>query len=78
MPEDAVSEEIWYACRFGMDHVTDVDTPDDNFTQLLREFFSTKLVLWIEAVASNGSFLSLARVRKWIKVGRAETTSECG
>ena len=72
LAEDAVSEELWYACRFGMDHVVDVDTPDDNFTQSFREFLATKLVLWMEAVASKGSFLSLAGVRKWIKVGRSK------
>ena len=44
----AVSEELLYACRFGMDHVADVDTPNDIFTELLREFLSTKLVLWVE------------------------------
>ena len=77
MAEGAVSEELWYACRFGLDHVADVDTPDDEFTQLLREFLSTKLVLWMEVVASKGSFLSLAGARKWIKVGRVKIPSEC-
>ena len=76
MAEDAVSEELWYACRFGMDHVFDVDTPYDNFTQLLRDFLSSKLVLWMEVVASKGSFLSLTEVRRWIKVGRARIMSE--
>ena len=71
MPKDAVSEELWYACRFGKDHVADVDTPDDTLPQLIRGFLSepTKLVHWMEVVASKGSFLSLAGVRKWIEVG---------
>ena len=78
MAEDAVSEELWYACRFGMDHVTDVDAPDEEFIQLLREFVSTKFVLWMEVVASKGSFISLTGVRTWIKVGRAKIMSGCG
>ena len=44
-------QELLYACRFGMDHVTDVDTPNDKLTELIREFLSTKLVLWVEVVA---------------------------
>lgn len=76
MREDAVSEELWYACRFGMDHVVDVDAPDAKIAELLREFLSTKVVLWMEVVASKGCFLSLTGVRKWIKVGRTNVMSE--
>ena len=52
-----------------MDHVSNVDTLDDNFTQILQEFLSPKLVIWMEVVASKGTFLSSERVKKWIKVG---------
>ena len=33
----AVSEELLYACRFGLDYVTNVDTstPNDKFAELL-------------------------------------------
>ena len=47
-----------------MDHVTDVDTRDDKFIQILQEFLSTKLVNWMEVFASKGPFLSSERVRK--------------
>lgn len=74
MTEDAVSEELRYASRFGMAHVIDIITPDDGFTQLLREFLSTKLVLWMEVVSSEGKFLSLTGLRKWIQVGRTNSS----
>ena len=72
MGDKDVSEVLWYSCRFGMSHIVDVATPDDKLAQLLREFLSTKLVLWMEVVSSKGTFISLKEVRKWVQVGTSK------
>lgn len=75
MGDKDVSEVLWYSCRFGMSHIVDVATPDDKLAQLLREFLSTKLVLWMEVVSSKGTFISLTEVRKWVQVGTSKVMS---
>ena len=71
MGDDAISEELWYACKFGISHIVNIDTPDEESARLLREFLSTKLVLWMEVVSSKGSFISLIELRKWAQVRSA-------
>jgi hypothetical protein len=64
-----VSEEVWYACRFWLDHISDVDGPvSAEFMAALRGLLSTQLVLWIEIVAAKGEFQDVRRVREWIHV----------
>jgi hypothetical protein len=67
--EGQISEEIWYACRFWADHIIDVESPVS--TQLitsLRDFLSTKIVLWMEIVTAKGKFRNLRRLREWLQV----------
>jgi hypothetical protein len=64
-----ISEEVWYACRFWLDHITDVESPVPvEFRIALRDLLSTKIVLWIEIVTAKGKFRNLRRVREWLQV----------
>ena len=66
--EGHMSEELWYACRFWIDHVVDVEVPVSGLVDAIHTFLSTKAVLWIELVASKGQFQKLVKVREWLQV----------
>lgn len=67
MMEDDVPEDVLYSCRFWTTHIIGVDNPGDEFTRLLRQFLSSKLVLWMEVTSCTGTFQPLSGVREWIK-----------
>jgi hypothetical protein len=65
---DHITEELWYACRFWIDHLVEVNTPMKSLKDLLQVFFSENVVCWIEIMASRGQNCALHRVHKWIHV----------
>jgi hypothetical protein len=65
---DHITEGLWYACRFWMDHLVEVDTPMESLKDLLQVFFSENVVCWMEIMASKGQNCALHRVHKWIIV----------
>jgi hypothetical protein len=67
--EGQMSEEVWYACRFWLDHIVDVEGPvPAEFIAALRDLLCTKLQLWIEILTAKGKFRNLRRVREWLQV----------
>jgi hypothetical protein len=65
--DGTISEELWYACRFWMDHITDVEAPVPNgLIESLQSFVSTQLIFWIEVVTLKDKFTKLVKVRKWV------------
>ena len=72
IPESAgshASEELWYACRFWIDHIVEVKAPVSDLVDAMHTFFSTKAVLlWMELVTSKGQFQKLAKARQWLQV----------
>jgi hypothetical protein len=75
--ESLISEEAWYACRFWIAHILDVDNPGMDLIDALKTFLSNHLVPWIEICASRGYFQTLVRVREWIQV-RLFKGNDCG
>jgi hypothetical protein len=63
-----IPEELWYACRFWMDHVADVECPVSNLITLLTDFLSNNVVSWIEVITSKGRYQSFSKLRAWIQV----------
>jgi hypothetical protein len=72
--EDEITEELWYACRFWIDHLLEVKTPLMSLVASLQTFLSDKAVLWMELLASKGRFRGLAEVQEWSEVSRAPET----
>jgi hypothetical protein len=68
VPSD-VSETVWYACRFWMEHIIDIeDDTSDTFLDSLWEFLTERLTLWIELLSTRHPFQNLSRVRVWLQV----------
>jgi hypothetical protein len=68
VPSD-VSETVWYACRFWMEHIIEIQgDASDNFLDSLRKFLTERLMLWIELLSTQYSFQNLSRVRAWLQV----------
>jgi hypothetical protein len=65
-----VSEELWYACQFWTAHIVEVEAPVSDLVSALRDFFSTKVVLWMEVLTSKGHLQKLLKVREWLQVRR--------
>jgi hypothetical protein len=59
---------LWYACRFWVDHVTELDSAAPEVVDALQIFLTTKVRLWIEAMGSCGTVWKLSEVRIWIQV----------
>jgi hypothetical protein len=56
IPGDAVSEELWYACRFWMNHIVEIQAPTVELIEALWSFLSKGLVLWFEVLTSRSRF----------------------
>jgi hypothetical protein len=68
LPNGVVSEELWYACRFWIDHVVQIDDPEETLLDALDNFLFQYIVPWLEVVSSKGRVQDLSRVRAWLQV----------
>jgi hypothetical protein len=65
-----VSEAVWYACRFWMEHIIEIEgDASDTLLDSLRQFLAERLTLWIELLSTRYPFQSLSGVRAWLQVG---------
>ncbi|KAJ7580620.1 hypothetical protein C8J56DRAFT_895994 [Mycena floridula] len=70
IPQDSeLSAEVWYACRFWLDHVLDIGTtyPSMLFMTALRKLLTTHMRTWIEVMISRRRFRRLSGLREWIR-----------
>jgi len=67
---DRLSGAAWYACRFWIDHVLDVDSPSKEFTDLFATFISLHLIRWMELIVALGRYREWLPVWNWIKVDK--------
>jgi tetratricopeptide (TPR) repeat protein len=64
-----ITEQLWYACKFWIDHIIEVQSPASNqLTTVLRDVMSRRLVLWMEVITSKDKFPGLYRVNNWLQV----------
>lgn len=63
-----ISEVLWYACRFWIDHLIDVTNPEREMKDQLHKLLSRKLVPWLEIVTGKGEFPKLDSLREWLQV----------
>jgi hypothetical protein len=64
-----VSEAVWYACQFWMEHMIEiVGDVSDTLLDSLRKFLTERLILWIELLSTQYPFQSLSGVRAWLQV----------
>jgi hypothetical protein len=69
VPSD-VSEIVWYACRFWMEHIIEIeDGASDTVLDSLRKFLMERLTLWIELLSTQYPYQSLCGVQAWLQVG---------
>jgi hypothetical protein len=66
--EGEISEELWYACRFWIDHLLEVKAPLMGLVASLQTFLLENAVLWMEVLASKGQIRGLAQVQQWSEV----------
>ena len=74
-----ISEELWYACRFWTDHITDSgpNVSDELIDELLK-LLSVHMVPWMGIVTAKGQFQRFYQVRDWIKVrGQSGILTHC-
>ncbi|KAG8685398.1 POC1 centriolar protein A, partial [Ceratobasidium sp. 394] len=64
--DNAISEALWYACRFWQDHVLDVESLKEIW-EALREFMQEKLIVWMVVVAARGRCRGLSEVWKFLE-----------
>ncbi|KAB5589406.1 hypothetical protein CTheo_7146 [Ceratobasidium theobromae] len=63
-----ISEWVWYACRFWMGHLVDVDpTSSGPVLEEIQEFLKTKFTSWVEIRAVRGKYESISSLIKWVR-----------
>ena len=68
IPDEDVSEGLWYACQFVINHCISVSDPLA-ISAALQELIEKHFVPWIEICASKGSFTGVdPRFLTWLKV----------
>lgn len=67
---DAISEHLWYACRFWMEHLVMNGDQGPEVVEELEMFLTEKLQKWIEIVACMGQIQKLEPLIDWITVSR--------
>lgn len=69
LDESHVTEALWYACRFWVEHIIEVEGPvSEAILNPLRKFLTEKLTLWVEVLNSRYPFQKLSTVREWLQV----------
>ena len=68
LPIVAVGEVVSYACKFWIDHIAQVDTPDIELIGSLFALESKKIVMGAEVVASESKFPGLDLLNVWLQV----------
>jgi hypothetical protein len=68
MADDEITEELWYSCRFWIDHLIEVKTPDAGLCDSVQRMMKEHAITWMEILASKGMFRKLVEVRDWYKV----------
>lgn len=66
--DDITTKALTYSCQFWIPHLLEADPTDSAVSEALAAFLSTKLVLWMEATASRGTFQGIAEVSSWVQV----------
>jgi hypothetical protein len=66
--EGDLKEELWYSCKFWIDHLVKVKTPTQGLVAALQTFLLNKAVLWMEILGSRGLVRGVAEVQQWSKV----------
>ncbi len=66
-----VSEELWYACRFWIDHIGVFNYAQEDIIVSIHQFLLEKAVLWLEVSTAKGSLPNILPLLDWIKVSRS-------
>ncbi|KAJ7283403.1 hypothetical protein C8J57DRAFT_734394 [Mycena rebaudengoi] len=64
---DYFTEEEWYAAKFWLTHIIQVDNPTVDVIQALREFLSKHLLAWSELITSKWRYQSLLPLLRWLE-----------
>ncbi len=73
---DAISEHLWYACRFWMSHLQEITNPTPDLIESLQTFLSQRFILWLEATVSRGQFQKMDVFIRWINVSTFVTCTK--
>ncbi|TFK17481.1 hypothetical protein FA15DRAFT_710752, partial [Coprinopsis marcescibilis] len=67
VPKEIISEHLWYATRFVVDHTVEAayDQVGSTHMALIREVIFAKARMLLEATASLGTVIDMAPLRKW-------------
>lgn len=68
MSSEIISDALWYACLFWIDHLMDINNPTPPLTTAMQVFTKNHAISWMEISASKGSFRSFLPVQKWLEV----------
>lgn len=68
--EGPVSDALWYACYFWVDHFMEIGALGPDIADATRVFLSEHFVSWVEVLSSRGEYQSVAGLSRTLEVGR--------
>lgn len=69
IPTESISEELWYSCRFWIEHILDIEVPPSALVQEhLKIFLDNHLGRWAELVAACGRYEGISKLLQWLQV----------
>ncbi|KAG8736041.1 hypothetical protein FRC10_009862 [Ceratobasidium sp. 414] len=61
-----MTEQLWYACQFWLEHITDVEVSSlGTIGDALEQFSNHKSIIWMELMAARGMYRGLLKAHNW-------------
>ncbi len=68
IPQTNISEQLVYACRYGLDHILDAQRVSGALETEIEEFLEENITSWLELCVRTGRYISICPFFDWIDV----------
>ena len=63
-----ITEHVWYACEYWINHLQDVKTASDELRKALADFLEEGVLIWMAVCAMKGMYFGVGNFYRWSKV----------
>ncbi len=60
--DEGISEHLWYACKFWINHLQDITNPKPDLSEALQTFLTQRLILWLEISVCKGQLQDIGGI----------------
>ncbi|KAF8311319.1 uncharacterized protein EI90DRAFT_3097554 [Cantharellus anzutake] len=74
--EGTLSEQLYYACRYIVHHLNQVQEPLEVLNGSFHAFLNQQVVHWVEVCVRTGGYISISSFPEWAKLSVDQTSKE--